>query len=149
MPATDKQLTAVLEYCLGFAREMLNAAGEFYPFGAEVDRSGEVRALGFWDGDEHPRPQELYSLGQDALTKRASQGEILAAALAVDVNIPEQFEAEYRDGIRVHVESEGYSRLIYAPYAISKTGLLGRKRSVSLGEMFAVEIPPLMFPARS
>lgn len=149
MSLSDQQLTALLEYCVGFARQMIEKAGEFYPFGAEIDASGELKALGFSDGGEKPSSQELYAFAQSALTQRAAEGAVLGAAIAANVNIPPQFESKYPDGIRVHVEAEGFSRYIYTPYAITKTGLFGRKRSVDYDEMFAADVPPLMFAQQS
>lgn len=145
MSLIDQQLTALLEYCTEFARQMIEKAGEFYPFGAEIDASGQVKALGFWDGNEKPSAQELYAFAQNVFTKKATEGTTLGAAIAANVNIPPQYESKYRDGIRVHVEAEGYSRYIYIPYAITKTGLFGRKLSVDYDEMFGVDLPPLMF----
>lgn len=145
MALTDQQLTTLLEHCTEFARQMIEKAGEFYPFGAEIDREGQLKALGFADGSERPAPQDLYSYAQKVLSQRARAGEILGAAIAANVNIPAQFSAPYPDGIRVHVESDGFSRYIYTPYKIEKAGFLSRKRSVIYADMFGVDLPQIIF----
>jgi hypothetical protein len=145
MSATDEQLTALLQYCGDFARLMIEDSGEFYPFGAEIDAMGELRALGFADGTERPSPQELYEYAQSVLSAKARSGQIIAGAIAVNVNIPPQFESLLPDGIRVHVEASNFSRFIYQPYSIQKSGFLGRKRVVEYAEMIGVDVGPVMF----
>ncbi|HYJ53071.1 MAG TPA: hypothetical protein VEW04_07850, partial [Allosphingosinicella sp.] len=133
------------EYCTEFARRMLEDVGEFYPFGAEINASRELAALGFSDGEERPLPQELYSYAQNVLTQRAASGEVLGAAIAANVDIPPQLDPTYPDGIRVHVESEGFCRLIYLPYAIGRSGLFGRNRTIKYDDMLGVDVPPIIF----
>jgi hypothetical protein len=70
---------------------------------------------------------------------------IYAPHSQANVNIPSQFSPVSPDGIRVHIESEGYARYIYVPYKITSTGLFKKKRAVELGEAFAVEINPAFF----
>jgi len=79
------------------------------------------------------------------LSQRAKNSEILGAAIAANVNIPAQFHAPYPDGIRVHVESDGFSRYIYTPYKLEKTGFFSRKRSVIYADMFGVDLPQIIF----
>jgi hypothetical protein len=141
-----EQLQAALNYCLQFSEEMLIKAGEFYPFGAVITSDGSLSALGFDDGGEHPSPGELYAFAEQALTRSASSGEILVGALAVNVDIPREFEPPFPDGVRVKLESRGFSRLVYCPYRIVSTGVLRKKRNVEFGEMFAVEAPHVFFP---
>jgi hypothetical protein len=44
--------------------------------------------------------------------------EIVAAGIAVDVNIPPQYQPPFPHGIRVLLECAGYSRYIYVPYRV-------------------------------
>ncbi len=145
MSATDEQLASLLQYCGDFARLMIEDSGEFYPFGAEIDATGELRALGFSDGTERPSTQELYEYAQNVLSAKAKSGEIIAGAIAVNVNIPPQFESPLPDGIRVHVESSNFSRFIYQPYGIRKSGFLGQKRVVDYADLIGVDVGPVMF----
>jgi len=72
----------------------------------------------------------------------------LGSAIAVDVNIPSNYNPTLPDGIRVHLEGEGYSRYIYVPYSIKMVGLVRRKREVVLAEPFSVEVPAEVFVSR-
>jgi hypothetical protein len=74
---------------------------------------------------------------------------MLGAAIAADVSIPSEFNPAFPDGIRVHVESGNFCRLIYTPYAVSRSGLLGRRRSIEYADMFGVDIPPIFYAAPS
>ena len=132
-------------YCLDFARHMLEGSGSFLPFGATLTHLGEVKAVGGWNGEEHPKPAEVYELLIQAFRVEAAKGAIAGAAVAVDVNIPPNYDPPYPDGIRVQLESEGYSRYIYVPYSVRSAGFLRRKREVALAEPFSVEIAPDLF----
>jgi hypothetical protein len=85
-------------------------------------------------------------MGHEALAGEAAAGRITAAALAVDVTVPEQFSPPWPDGVRVVLETAGYARIIYRPYRIITSGLLRRTKSVEYAEMFAVEGPHHIFP---
>jgi len=141
----EGELHAVLTDCLEFAEEMLTKTGEFYPFGAVMKQDRTLTAVGFTDGQEHPSPQEIYTFAVESLKRSALSGEIVAGALAVNVDIPSEYAPTFPDGVRVALEGSGYSRLIYHPYRIVTTGLIRKKRTVEFGEMFAVEAPPSFF----
>ena len=149
MVATVEQLDAALTYCLDFAKEMLTKRGAFYPFGASISMSGKIAAVGGWDGNEHPAAAEIYSLISGALRSEAAEKKISGSALAVDVNIPPQYQTPWPDGIRVHLESAEYSRYIYIPYRIVKSGMLRTKTEVKLAEPVAVEIGHEVFVKNS
>lgn len=144
-------LTAMLAGTLRFAKLMLGKAGEFYPFGETADPAGTRSMRGGYNGEEHPDPREIYLLLQDAFARNVAEGNVAAVALAANVDIPEQYEAPYRDAIRVHVEAQGYSRYIYLPYRIETRSLVRRlfrrPYAVSYAEVFSVDAPPVMFPA--
>ena len=145
MAASPEQLHAAFMYCVDFAKHMLKDSASFLPFGAKLTGSGEVQAVGGWNGEEHPAPSELYALLAAAFRNEAESGEITGSALAVDVNIPAEYNPVVPDGIRVHLEGAAYSRYIYVPYAIKAVGLLRRKREVVLSEPFSVEVPAEVF----
>ena len=147
MPVSEQQLHELLMYCINFARTMLEDSGEFYPFGANVTADGKLGAVGAHDGEEHPEPQQLYQILAGAFTAGAQNGELLAAALAANVNIPAQFSSPVPDAVRVHLESSGYSRFVYVPYRLSRQGFLRKKTVVELSEPFSVEIHPTFFAA--
>jgi hypothetical protein len=140
------KLEELLTYCLNFAKQMLGSHGEFHPFGAAIDSSGVFKAIGAWNGEEHPKGQDMAKLLITGFRKDFPDGNISAAALAANVNIPSEFKPFYPDGIRVTLECEAYARNIYLPYRIKKKGLLDRIRSkdssIDYADLFAVEITP-------
>lgn len=147
MAATPEQLHELLMYCIDFSRTMLQNSGEFYPFGGTLTTDGKVCAVGGHNGEEHPKSQEIFLLLAEAFSSSAQAGEILGAALAADVNIPAQFSADYPDGVRVQLESEGFSRYVYIPYKVTKSGIFKKSRKVEMAEPFSVEIEPTFFKA--
>jgi hypothetical protein len=82
MAASPEQLTALLQYCMDFARTMLEKAGDFYPFGATISSSGNIGSVGGYNGEEHPKPQEIYQLLSSGFAAGAKSGEHLCTALA-------------------------------------------------------------------
>jgi len=50
---------------------MLEDSACFFPFGATLTVSGEVQAVGGWNGDEHPAPAELYTMLSASFRKEA------------------------------------------------------------------------------
>ena len=148
MVANPEQLHSAFSYCLDFAKQMLEDSASFLPFGAALTLAGEVKAVAGWNGEEHPAPAELYQLLSEALRDEAKSKSISGSAVAVDVNIPTAYNPALPDGIRVHLEGDGYSRYIYVPYTIRTSGLLRRRREVVLAEPFSVEVPAEVFVAQ-
>jgi hypothetical protein len=109
MSATPEQLYEMLQYCIGFARTMLERAGEFHPFGARVSVDGRVAAVGGYNGEEHPAAADIYKLLSEAFRNGAKSAEYLGVAVAANVNIPTQYSSAAHDGLRVHLESLGYA----------------------------------------
>lgn len=142
MPATPEQLHAALVYCMEFARKMLEEAGEFYPFASFINSSSQVEALGAWLGEEHPNPQDVYVFLSQSLQAKLNEGGAMGTALCVNVNIPAEYSPPLPDGLRVHLETAGYSRFVYVPYEVTKNGWLNRKRAVRFAEPFSVELDP-------
>jgi hypothetical protein len=145
MSASPEQLHEMLMYCINFARTMLADAGDFYPFGATLSPLGTVSAVGGYDGEERPKPQEIYQLLGNAFISGAREGTYLGVALAANVNIPGQYAPPSPDGLRVHLESDGYSRFMYVPYRLKKEGFFKKRTVVEFSEPFAVEIAPTFF----
>src|SRR5262249_37942427 len=126
-------------------KTMLEAAGGLYPFGAVIDSDGKFRAVGGYDGNEKPKPQDIYRLLADAFTSDARAGKMLAIALAAEVNIPSDYNPPSPDGLRVQLETAGYSRFIYLPYTLSTKGLFKKTTAASFGEPISVGVPPQIF----
>lgn len=128
------KLEQVLNYCLGFAKQMIESHGAFHPFGAVIASAGTLTAVGAGVGEEHPHGADVFRFLQSAMHSQFQKGEIVAAGIATDVNIPSQYQPPFPDGIRVLLECVGYSRYIYVPYRISS----GRAEH---GEFIPVDVP--------
>lgn len=146
MHATPEQLHEMLIYCMSFARTMLEDSGDFYPFGATLSFQGVVAGVGGYNGEEKPSPTEIYQLLGEAFLRGVERNEHAGVALAANVDIPDEYSAPSRDGLRVHLEGPGYSRFIYVPYTFTKQGLFKKRRVVQFAEPFAVEISPIYYP---
>jgi len=142
---TPEQLHELLMHCIGFARTMLESAGDFYPFGAALSPAGQISAVGTHTGEERPAPQELYRLLAEGFAAGARKGDYVATALAANVDIPAEYGAALPEGLRVHLESAGYSRFVYIPYRVKKGGVFRTRRTAEFAESFAVEVPPQAF----
>lgn len=145
MTATPEQLQSLLTYCVDFATTMLTDSEEFYPFGAALDPAGEIKAVGAYNGEEHPKPSELYGLLSEAFVRDASSGQIFGAALAANVDVPAEFSGPLPDAVRVTLEGADFARLIYWPYQIVRKGLFKKQVEVRFAEPFAVETAPQFF----
>src|SRR5262245_55696821 len=108
----------LLNYCVGFAKQMVENHGAFHPFGAVIVSDGKLTAVGADIGEEHPHGADVFHFLQSAMRAQFQKREIIAAAIATDVNIPRQYQSPFPDGIRVLLECAGYSRYIYLPYRI-------------------------------
>ena len=139
------RLHELLTYCVDFATTMLNDSGDFYPFGAVIGSDGELRTVAGYDGAEQPAPRDIYKILGEGFKAMAKAGEIRAAALASNVNIPPEYPAPARDGLRVHIECEGYARFIYVPYVLVHKGLIWKSREASFYEPIPMEVQPAFF----
>jgi hypothetical protein len=145
MSATPEQLHEMLKYCMELARTMLEDSGDFYPFGATLSPQGVVAAVGGYNGEERPSPTEIYQLLGQSFRGGAARGEHAGVALAANVNVPPEYSSPSRDGLRVHLESQGYARFIYVPYQLGTKGLFKKRRVVEFSEPFSVELSPTFF----
>lgn len=127
-----------MNYCTDFAKQMIQKHGEFYPFGAVITSGGQLTAVGAHTGEEPPDTVALLLLLWRTLQSQYQKREIVACAVAADVNIPAQYHPQFRDGIRVLVECAEFSRFHYFPYQISGD-------SVSYGDMIPVDTEPQSF----
>jgi hypothetical protein len=114
-----RKLEELLNYCVGFAKQMVESHGAFHPFGAVIVSAGTLNAVGADIGEEHPHGAAVFQFLQGAMSAQFQKREIIAASIATDVNIPPQYQPVYPDGIRVLLECAGFSRYIYLPYRVS------------------------------
>ena len=112
--AVRRDFDALIETLFGFAVGMVEQHGEFYPFAAVVDASGEVGHVAADTGEEQPDSQELLSLLDDALRERGIN-DVRAVGVCVDVRVAE--DGASSDAIHAHLEHvDGEAIDVFMPY---------------------------------
>ncbi|WP_054815489.1 hypothetical protein [Nocardia arizonensis] len=100
----------LLDVALDMAEKRLSERGEFFPFSVVVERNGDRQVI-VSDADSAQRAHELNFEAVALMRTR-----IRAAALAVDVRIPETGS----DGIEVHLEHvDGPAMRVLEPYRVA------------------------------
>lgn len=141
LPLQPGQFDALMDYCRLFAEQMLAQHGSFYPFGGIINRDGDLEMRAAATGEDYPEIADILDLLTSLLRNELVQGKAVMTALAVNVNIPPQYEPSSPDGLRVTIETAGYALNVYVPYRLTRKGLL-RRRRVEYGEPFMVELDP-------
>lgn len=118
------ELNALLDTLLPFAQTMLKEHGEFYPFGAVMSSSGEIRHVGARiEGDDHPPSQPLIELLTENIKKQAAKGELRAAGICYDVLTVPPGEKQKRDAVCCGLEHYlGETVDVFIPYVTAANG---------------------------
>jgi hypothetical protein len=139
-PTPRDEMDAMLDALLPFAQQMIAKHGEFYPFAAALDSSGELQMVAGNTGEEHPDSSELIDLLIEGLSQQASSGEIRAAGVCADVRVTPPGSGDVTDAIRVAIEHAGSEPVeVFLPYASRKF------RGAEYGELFAQPGTPRVF----
>lgn len=115
-PLDRRQLDEVLNKLLPFAHELLGKYGEFFPFGAAMERDGKLRIISGDTGSEHPPSDEVIELLTNAM-KEARDG-YTAIGICYDVRIRARADAPPTDAICVALEHrDGMAVMVLEPYS--------------------------------
>ena len=121
------------DFVMPFAIGQLEKRGEFMPFGAAMLPTGQIVAIGGYDGEEEdgaPLPADIIKLIQDALAQGAADGEYKATALVYDATVPLPSSGKQSDAIAVALDHrDGYSVMTFLPYEL-------RGKEVRMGTPF-------------
>jgi hypothetical protein len=132
-------LDALVDYCLGFAKQQLSKHKSFHPFGASVKADGNPTADGVLLDDEHPPAQTVIDTYTEIYQSQAKTGELRAAALCWDSRVSVG-GGPMSDAISIALEhSNGESVTVHLPY---KKQLL---RGYQYGELAATRREPQFF----
>jgi hypothetical protein len=145
---TDEQLALLLQLSRDFAFQQLAEAGHFLPFGTQALPDGETEYVRLADERTEGTLADFFHLLQRALTERAQQGEIIAAATVVNIMLEDagaEIDPAFERAIRVHVEAPGYSRAVLAPYRLEPADAQSDKPYLVDGKMVAIEEAPVVF----
>lgn len=112
------ELDALFKTLLPLAETMLREHGEFYPFGAIMTSSGEIRHIGAkLEDDDHPSSQRLVDLLTETFKKQAKNGELRAAGICYDGLTVPPGEVQKRDAVCCCLEHySGETVNVFVPY---------------------------------
>lgn len=137
MAIDEQQLGVILQASIDRAKEMLEGAGGFLPFGARAWRDGNVEFLETREGSDEA-VDALYQQIAGILGENARQQKILATALVANASLPGGFDDDFETAIAVLVEAKDFCRSIVIPYRVAQGG-------VELGKMIPEEADPVVF----
>lgn len=144
MALDERQLSALLQASLDFARQLLVDEGGFVPFGARAKPSGEVEFVQLpvqGEGDL----DVIYQRIGDRLAEEARAGQILGAALVANTRVQGLSDDGFSTAMVVMIETTGFSRSVTVPYRLTPGD--GGPARVELGEMIPEEGPAVLFAA--
>lgn len=127
-PEDQAELDELLSAAVPFALQVLEEHGEFYPYAAVVDGTGELTLVAAQSEVDFPDSEAVIANLLDVLRDRAT--EIRASALVADVR------HEGGDAVRAEMEHRaGHAMTVVLPYSG------GAGQAVELGEPWAVSGP--------
>ena len=134
-PMAHPELNALLDTLLPVAQMLLRNHGEFYPFGAVMTSSGEIRHVGAkMEDDDHPPSQPLIDLLTENFKKQAKRGELRAAGICYDVLTVPPGEGQKCDAVCFSLEHYlGETVNVFVPYVKTASG------NIQYGEIFAAK----------
>lgn len=118
MSSPKKQSKVLMNNIVDFAEKMLNAHGEFHPFGGYLDAQEEIVHVGLspsghWTSDQHRSDALAESLRSLAREKRP-------IAFGIVTNVSFKGDAGASDAIRVFLEhASGYCADVFFHYTLA------------------------------
>ncbi|HVY23714.1 MAG TPA: hypothetical protein VG962_10215 [Steroidobacteraceae bacterium] len=147
--ASLHSLAQLKMYCESTAKQLLFQFYEFVPFCAYLTPSNEIQHLAA-SGPAGASVQELYELLHKSLVSLYNERKLMAYALTSNVTVPAELSPPFPDGIRVHMETSGYSRFLYTPYRVLPYPALLKFLAVvpviRYAELIAEDVRPAVFP---
>ncbi len=77
----------MIDYSVGFAESLLTDSGEFFPFGAKIYLSGELKPVGYYEEDEFPESQKVIDVLSTVFEKELNGKVIRSYCIAYDVRV--------------------------------------------------------------
>ncbi|PWV56222.1 hypothetical protein [Chitinophaga sp. S165] len=104
------------------ATAFLKEAGEFYPFGAAMDKNDELRPIGIYWGEEHPDSKEMIDRLSEALWNGIVRGDYKMAAMGIDVYISDDSSNGKTSAVEIRVvHHDGKVVRYYLPYKLTSS----------------------------
>jgi hypothetical protein len=151
LPVGLHRLEELLKHCIEIAKQMLEANGAFFPFGAVIDASGKRIMVTGDTGDASARTPDVYRLIQRSMRAQFTKGEIVAGAIVAEATMPPELNASFPEGFRVVVESNSVSRVVFVPCKRLDAENAGAKLPTpgrfEYGEYLGLNVQPTLFAA--
>ena len=131
MQSAKSEAEELLNVVLPYAEELLSKHGEFFPFGAAMNRLGGISHESAFPGSEQPPSSEVVDLLRRAFRSAGRSGDYRATAIAYDARVQVPGTESKTDAVAVELDHrESYSVVVFFPYALSGG-------SVEIGSPFA------------
>lgn len=135
MDTSEKDVKKLMKVHVGFAEEMLEKHGEFFPFGAAMRPNKSIISVSVSEDDEHPEAQTLIDGLNDAFRYGAALGQYDATALFFVGRVKLSGDADSSDAIVVQLDHrDSISTRVYLPYEMKRVGLFKRRRQLEFGQ---------------
>ncbi len=148
LPVGPHRVEAMVKDCLETARQMLEKNGAFSPWGAVIDASGDRKLVAASLEGEPKSAAEQYAIIEQGMARQYFNGEIVAGAILAEASVPAELKPDYPEAVRLVVESNTISRLIFLPFQRPKPVKEGSESAWTFGELIGVNVQKTIF-ARS
>lgn len=126
----------IIEHSFDYAKELLEETGEFYPFGAYLDKKGQIHPLEFeLDKKNMPTNGQVIEGLTKYCTSEMEEGNIIGYGITFEAGVQMHEEEEPINTIAIDIvlSDDGVQPVYYFPY--TKVG----SDNVEFGETFAVK----------
>ena len=114
----QEEINEVVNVVLSVAQGLINEDGTFAPFGAIMDKNGQVGMVVPVSEEEDVSMEQAREMVYKDLCKRAAEGEIRGSAVCLDIRMR---EPRATDAILVAVEHVQAQALnVYMPYTVGE-----------------------------
>jgi hypothetical protein len=143
LPEAKTECETLLNEAMPFAEKMLREHGEFYPYGYEMNATGDIKLVAGYTGTDHPKSQTIIDLLVEGFKQDAAANKVKATALVYDMLVVPPGTSAKTDAIAVALDHrDNYSVTVIFPYTLTHGNL-------TVGAPFAQKGKSLVFPATS
>ncbi len=134
----------LLNEAMPFAQKMLREHGEFYPYGYEMNPTGDIKLVAGYTGTDHPKSQTIIDLLVEGFKQDAAAKKVKATALVYDMMVVPPGAIVKTDAIAVALDHrDNYSVIVIFPRMSWITGIS------RLGHLLRKKENPMVFPLAS
>ena len=105
------------------AENYLREFGEFFPFGACIEKSGELKPISVYFGDERPKSMEVLNNLEAALKDGIANNKYIAVAIGIDIITTLPNTQNKVDAIEIRIDHKDHDPInYYLPYKKQQSG---------------------------